>query len=123
MPQILVVDDDPIVRNLLSWVLEDMSCEVLSASDGVAGLKAAQSSQPDLVILDIEMPGLNGYEVCSRLRNDPATSATPILMLTAKSLDLDKEKGIGAGADAYMSKPFDISELGTRLEILLKISH
>jgi len=121
MPRtILVIDDEPELVKLLDYNLSKAGYLVLSAKDGEAGLAAARKLAPDAVILDIMMPGLDGWEVCKRLRQDPATAALPVLMLTAKGEEGDRVLGLELGADDYLTKPFGIRELVARVKALLR---
>ena len=117
MRKILVVDDRPEIRELLKVTLEDSDCTILQAADGAEALTTARREKPDLMILDIMMPGgIDGYEVCRRLKSDEATRSIKIVMLTAKGQKVDMEKGAKVGADDYFVKPF------SPLELLNKVS-
>jgi DNA-binding response OmpR family regulator len=115
--KILVVDDDPELRKLVEAILKSLEFTVYLASSGEDGLKQAYSVHPDLVILDVNMPGMDGYEVCSRLRE---FSSFPILMLTARSQENDILRGFNAGVDDYLGKPFKKAELEARVRALLR---
>ncbi len=117
VPTILVVDDDPRITALLRRGLEYEGFEVAAARDGAQGLALAQAGRPDLVILDVMMPGLDGFEVCRRLR---ASSDVPILMLTARDEVADRVAGLELGADDYLVKPFAFEELIARVRALLR---
>jgi two-component system alkaline phosphatase synthesis response regulator PhoP len=119
---ILVIDDEPELVKLLDYNLTKAGYLVLSAKDGENGLAAARKHSPDAIILDVMMPGLDGWEVCKRLRTDPATSALPILMLTAKAEEGDRVLGLELGADDYVTKPFGVRELLARVKALLRRS-
>jgi len=121
-PRILVVEDDPKVVIFVEDNLEHMDFEVLIARNGSEGLKEAREENPDLVILDVMMPEMDGYEVCRRLKGDPRTRQIPILMLTAKGQLRDKVKGFNLGADDYLPKPYDKAEFEARVKALLKRS-
>jgi diguanylate cyclase (GGDEF)-like protein len=121
-PRILVVDDDPNIRELIVETLEGSNYDVLEARDGREALAISEKELPDLIILDVMMPDLDGMEVCSRLRNDPLTNHIPVLMLTAKGVLEDKIKGIESGADDYITKPFDPLELEARINMHLRRS-
>ncbi|WP_299027880.1 response regulator transcription factor [uncultured Thermanaerothrix sp.] len=118
-PKILVVDDDPTLNELVQLNLERKGFSVYCAKDGEEALRLAYEIHPDLVILDIMMPRVDGYEVCRRLRS---LTDVPILFLTAKSRDTDVLRGFDAGADDYMRKPFSLRELEARVRALLKRS-
>ncbi len=116
---ILVVDDDDRIRDLLARFLRERDLRVSTASDGEAALKLADQMQFDLVILDVMMPGLDGFEVTSRLRED---GQTPILLLTARGEPEDRIKGLSLGADDYLAKPFEPEELILRVQAILRRS-
>jgi DNA-binding response OmpR family regulator len=121
MPKtILVIDDEPELVKLLDYNLSKAGYLVLSAKDGESGLAAARKHAPDAIILDIMMPGVDGWEVCKRLRQDPATAALPLLMLTAKGEEGDRVLGLELGADDYVTKPFGVRELIARVKALLR---
>jgi DNA-binding response OmpR family regulator len=122
-PLILVVDDDPHTRELLEACLTAKGYRVALAEDGWEAIAKAESLIPDLILLDIMMPRLNGYEVCSRLKTGEATSAIPILVISALEQDRDKEQAVQAGADDFLTKPLDRVELLTRVRALLKVRH
>jgi CheY-like chemotaxis protein len=116
MPTILVADDDPSVRRLLRVVLtRACECEVREAADGVAALACARESQPSLVILDIQMPGLTGLEACQALKADPATCHIPVWILTGCSEPTVVSAAVAAGADGFFRKPFHPRELQARV--------
>jgi len=121
MPKtILVIDDEPELVKLLDYNLSKAGYLVISAKDGESGLAAARKHAPDAIILDIMMPGVDGWEVCKRLRQDPATAALPLLMLTAKGEEGDRVLGLELGADDYVTKPFGVRELIARVKALLR---
>ena|SRR5579872_1767704 len=117
---VLVADDDPRLRNLLTWTLEQGHYRVVEAPDGLAALEMARSVNPDLVLLDVGMPGMNGVEVCRQLRAEHVIS--PILMLTGFGSEEDKIAGLEAGADDYQTKPFASKELLARVNALMRRS-
>lgn len=117
---ILVIEDDDIVARTIERSLRGQEFRVTLANSGVEGLKIARRRPPDLVILDIIMPGMDGYTVCREMRADPLLAQTPILFLTAKIKDEDKITGFTAGADDYLCKPFNIDELILRLRAVLR---
>jgi two-component system response regulator RpaA len=117
---ILVIEDDDIVARTIERSLRGSEFRVTLAYSGVEGLKAARRRPPDLVVLDIIMPGMDGYTVCREMRADPILAEVPILFLTAKVKDEDKIAGFNAGADDYLSKPFNIDELILRLRAILR---
>ena len=113
--KILIADDEQPLRLLVRATLEDESgeerYEIIEAADGNEALEMARRERPELILLDIAMPGLTGLEVCKMLKNDPATSDLMIVMLTAKGQQSDREQGLAAGADDYFAKPFSPLEL------------
>lgn len=117
--QILVVDDDQVIRELLAEYLTKAGFSVIAAEDGVEMAKQLQSNQPDMIILDIMMPGDDGFVLCQRVRQ---TSNVPIIMLTANSDEVDRVLGLEIGADDYMAKPFSPRELLARIKALLRRS-
>lgn len=116
--KILVIEDNKDLARLLEIHLNDLFYEVELAFDGVAGLAKAEAHTYDLVILDVMLPGIDGLEICRRLRSDPAY--TPILMLTSKSSELDRVLGLEIGADDYVTKPFSIRELIARVKAIFR---
>lgn len=120
MSKILIVEDEAKIARFVQLELMHEGYEVQTAGDGLSGLQAAQSWQPDLLILDLMLPALSGIEVCRRLRAGEQTESMPILMLTAKDDVSDKVTGLDMGADDYMTKPFAIEELLARIRALLK---
>ncbi len=118
--KIAIIDDEEAMVQLLFLELESEGYDVLTAGNGVSGLKLIRDKQPDLVLLDIMMPGLNGYEVIKNVKEDPALRDIPIIMLTARSQDEDIQKGLDLGADDYVTKPFHAGLLVKRIGTLLK---
>jgi DNA-binding response OmpR family regulator len=119
MTSVLVVDDDPDVCDLVTYKLEQSGFEVRRASDGDSALREVARRVPDLVLLDIMMPGISGLEVLERWRSDVATAAIPVVMLTAKAQENDVERGFQLGADDYVVKPFSPRELVRRVSAVL----
>ncbi|MGH2779162.1 MAG: response regulator transcription factor, partial [Actinomycetota bacterium] len=111
MSTVLVVEDDPDVRELIARKLAQAGFEVHTREDGQAGLEATSEVAPDIVLLDIMMPRLDGIEVCRRMRAEPSTASVPVIMLTAKAQEADVDRGFGVGADDYIIKPFSPREL------------
>ncbi|MBA2394081.1 MAG: response regulator transcription factor [Ktedonobacteraceae bacterium] len=118
--KVLVIDDEENIIEFLRLGLRYENFQVESASDGEQGVTAAQRINPDLVILDVMMPGIDGLEVCRRLRDNPTTRDVPILMLTAKDEVKDRIIGLKTGADDYLTKPFDFDELLERIRAILR---
>jgi DNA-binding response OmpR family regulator len=115
---VLVADDDPRLRHLVTWALEMGNYNVVAAADGPSALDYARQLKPDLYILDVSMPGMDGFEVCRRLREEHVIS--PILMLTGRNEEADKIAGLEVGADDYQTKPFGSRELLARVNALLR---
>ncbi len=115
--RILVVDDEPRYVRAIQVNLEASGYEVITAEDGQQAVEQAASEEPDLIMLDIRMPGMSGYEACRRIRE---FSTTPIIMLTALAADSDKVEGLEAGADDYVTKPFSADELVARVRAILR---
>ncbi|MDA1326922.1 MAG: response regulator transcription factor [Proteobacteria bacterium] len=115
---ILVIEDNPEIAGLLSLHLRDIGCRVQSEQDGLRGLSRAQSDRPDLIVLDLMLPGLDGMEICRRLRG--GANCTPILMLTARSTEEDRVAGLDMGADDYLTKPFSIPEFLARVKAIFR---
>ena len=122
MVRILVADDEQDLAWALRHSLTDEGYEVICAYDGLEALKLARSDRPDVIILDIAMPVLDGLEVCRRLRRDPALAAVPILFLTVRRDPEDRVRGLNHGSDDYLVKPFDLRELKARIRALLRRS-
>jgi two-component system phosphate regulon response regulator PhoB len=119
-PRILVVDDEPDLVELLKHHLAREHYEVVSAADGEAALAEAKKRIPDLIVLDLMLPGIDGLEVCRRLRAEPRTQHVPIIMLTAKAEETDAVIGLAQGADDYIRKPFGMRELVARISARLR---
>lgn len=117
---ILVVDDDDLVALTVQRALKKFGYHVLVANSGRDGIQTARRYRPDLIVLDVIMPGITGYQVCREVRNDPLLEDTPILFLTAKAEDDDKIEGLMAGADDYLTKPFNMEELHLRVRAILR---
>lgn len=117
---ILVIEDDEIVARTIERCLRGGEYRVRLANSGVEGLRSARREVPDLVILDVIMPGMDGYAVCREMRADPLLANAPILFLTAKTKDEDKINGFTAGADDYLGKPFNVDELLLRIRAILR---
>lgn len=121
--KVLVVDDIPLNRKLQQAYLDAVGYEVLLAQDGVEALQRIEEENPDLILLDVMMPKMNGFQVCRRLKNNETTRFIPVIMVTALNEIEDKIKGIEAGADDFICKPFNKLELLARVKSLLRIKH
>jgi len=122
-PVVLVVDDNQQNLELLQVYLEDMDCRTVSARDGLEALEIIGKEPPDLILLDIMMPKMSGFEVCRRIKNDPKTSDIPVIMVTALNEFGDIERGIDSGTDDFLSKPVNKLEILTRVRTMLKLKH
>ena len=122
MPRILIIDDDPAIAELVAINLELAGYDVNRAEDGLKGQALAVQLQPDLVMLDLMLPKVDGFTVCQRIRRDERISDIPILMLTALGQTQDKVDGFNAGADDYLTKPFEVEEMLVRVRALLRRS-
>lgn len=118
--KILVVDDEEHIIELIKFNLEKNGYKVLTANTGDLGLKIAKEKMPDLLLLDLMLPGMDGLEVCKEIRKEPIISSMPIIMITAKSEELDKILGLELGADDYITKPFSVRELMARVKAILR---
>lgn len=117
--KILIVDDEMYILNILDFSLESEGFEVVTASNGEEALTKALEVQPDLIVLDVMMPKIDGFEVCRALKNKAETKKIPVILLTAKDRDKDREKGDEVGADVYMTKPFSPSRLIGQIQELM----
>jgi DNA-binding response OmpR family regulator len=117
MSRILIVDDEPLITDSLSYSLKREGFDVRAVGDATAALDEVQEFQPELVVLDIMLPGMSGFEFCRRLR---AYSATPVIMLTARGEEIDRVLGLEVGADDYLAKPFSFRELLARIRSILR---
>lgn len=123
-PHILVVDDDPTNVELLErYLQETMGCRVTTLLDGKETIATVHSARPDLILLDVMMPDISGFEICEHLKHDPETQDIPIILLTALNTIRDKVRGLEAGADDFIGKPFDPLELQARIRSLLRIKY
>ncbi|MFH1615529.1 MAG: response regulator [Planctomycetota bacterium] len=123
VPTILVVDDNQQNLELIQAYLEDIDCVTIPAGDGIEALKIIKRNPPDLILLDIMMPQMSGFELCRRVKADPKTTAIPIIMVTALTELGDIERGIDSGTDDFLSKPVNKWELLTRVKTMLKLKH
>jgi CheY-like chemotaxis protein len=120
---ILVVDDNEQNLELLQAYLEDIQCRTIPARDGIEALEIIKKSKPDLVLLDVMMPKMSGFEVCRRIKNNPETADLPVIMVTALNELRDIERAIESGTDDFLSKPVNKLELITRVKTMLKLKN
>ena len=119
MRKVLVVDDEPNIVLSLEFLMQQAGFEVVTAEDGETALARVSETRPDLMLLDISLPGIGGFDVLERLRADPDFACLPIIMLTAHGREVEREKGLALGADDYITKPFSTRELVERVKRLL----
>jgi len=117
--RILIIEDDPSFSRAINHIVEKEGYEVSTASNGMTGLRMAKDNPPDLLILDVMLPGLDGFEICSQLRADESTEKLPIIMLSAKGQEADKTTGLSVGANEYLTKPIDRALLLEKIASLL----
>jgi DNA-binding response OmpR family regulator len=117
--KILVIEDDPAISRLVDYSLRHEGYEVVTAANGLEGIRKAHHEAPDLVILDVMLPGMDGFEICHRLRSEPDTAQLLILMFSAKAQEVDKKTGLKVGADGYLPKPAAPAEIVSRVAKLL----
>ncbi|MEN8127072.1 MAG: response regulator [Planctomycetota bacterium] len=122
-PKVLVVDDNLQNLELILAYLEDIDCETVSAEGGQEAIDLIKNDPPDLVLLDVMMPKISGFEVCKQIKNDPETAEIPVIMVTALSEMGDIERAINSGTDDFLSKPVNKWELLTRVKTMLKLKH
>ncbi|ASK19121.1 MULTISPECIES: response regulator transcription factor [unclassified Halomonas] len=119
MAKVLVVDDEPNIVLSLEFLMEQAGFQVVTAYDGEAALERINDSAPDLLLLDISLPGISGFDVLEHLRRSEATAQLPVIMLTAHGRDIEREKGLALGADDYITKPFSTQSLIKKVKSLL----
>ncbi|MBN2248051.1 MAG: response regulator [Coriobacteriia bacterium] len=119
MSRILIADDEPHIRKLVSFTLSNRGHEIIQAEDGGQALEMARAEQPDLILLDVMMPVMTGYDVLDRLKADEGTAAIPVIMLSAKSQRTEVEEGLTRGAEQYICKPFTPKDLVQQVNELL----
>ena len=125
MPKVLIVDDEPLIRLLIEQTLEvfeDQGVEILSAENGIEAVEIIKKERPELVFLDVMMPKMNGFEVCSIVKQQLLMHDICIVMLTAKGQEQDRQKALEAGTDQYITKPFSIQEVSSKVSEILHIS-
>jgi two-component system, OmpR family, response regulator MtrA len=120
MARIVVADDDADIRDLISFKLQQDGHEVIAVGDGAAAVETCRREVPDLAVLDVTMPGMGGLDVVRALRLDPSLAEVPVILLTAHTRKSDIERGLTAGADDYLAKPFSPRELASRVAALLQ---
>jgi two-component system phosphate regulon response regulator PhoB len=120
MAKILVVEDERDIQDVIAYNLQQAGYDVVLASRGDDAVRIAKQQRPDLVLLDLMLPGLSGKEVCQAIRRDPSTAPTPVVMLTAKGEEVDRVVGLEVGADDYVTKPFSMRELMLRVQTILR---
>jgi DNA-binding response OmpR family regulator len=120
--KILVIEDDPGTVRLIKYCLQQEGYQVLTAPNGLEGIRKAKSEEPDLIVLDVLLPGVDGFEICHRLRAEPQTARLPVLMLSAKAREIDKATGLKVGADDYITKPWHRPELLDKIAAVLQRS-
>ncbi|MFQ6102856.1 MAG: response regulator transcription factor [Candidatus Glassbacteria bacterium] len=118
--RILIVDDEPSILETIKFHLEMSEYEVIPASDGMEALKLARAENPDLILLDLMLPRIDGYKVCKMLKMDRRFQRIPVVMLTAKAGSVDEIEGYQSGADAYLKKPFDLEALSSVVQDMLE---
>lgn len=120
--EILIIEDDPVIQGILSMNLTDEGYQVLTAGEGLVGVRLATEAQPGLILMDMRLPDITGWEATQRLKAQPETKHIPIIALTAQSTSEDLRRCFDAGCDAFMTKPIQFSQLFTKIEMLLNRS-
>lgn len=121
-PTILVIEDDPVIQGILEMNLADQGYTVLTAEDGLDGVRAAQDAHPGIILMDMRLPSITGWEATRRLKSQAETCSIPIIALTAQSTSEDLRRCFEAGCDAFMTKPIQFTQLFTKIEMLLNRS-
>jgi DNA-binding response OmpR family regulator len=119
MAKVLVVDDEPNIVLSIEFLMQQAGFDVVTAEDGESALERVAETPPDLILLDISLPGISGFDVLEQLRNDPRHARLPIIMLTAHGREVEREKGLALGADDYVTKPFSTQALVEKVKTLL----
>lgn len=118
--RVLLAEDEPDIQLITRLALEDAGCTVVAVSDGQSAFEYAVAEQFDVVLLDVMMPRLDGFSACARLHEDPRTSAVPVIFLSARSQEIEVQRGLATGARGYIVKPFDVFSLAARITAILK---
>lgn len=119
---VLIIEDDPVIQDILQLNLIDEGYDVLSAEDGLEGIQIAKETLPGIILMDIRLPGITGWEATRRLKAEPTTARIPIIALTAQSTAKDLHRCFEAGCDAYMTKPIQFAQLFTKIKMLINRS-
>jgi DNA-binding response OmpR family regulator len=119
MAKIVIAEDEPDIRELIAFTLRFAGHEVITGSNGEEGYELARRERPDLVMLDVRMPKMTGYEACKRIKAEPEIAATPVIFLSAKGQETEIEQGLAAGAEEYLLKPFAPDQLVERVKVVL----
>ena len=119
MAKIVIAEDEPDIRELIAFTLRFAGYEVITGSNGEEGYQLTKSERPDLVMLDVRMPKLTGYEACKRIKSEPERAATPVIFMSAKGQENEIEQGLAAGAEEYLLKPFAPDQLVDRVKAVL----
>ncbi len=119
MKKVLVVDDNPVARSYIGYCLKQFNLEIVYAEDGIDALARLKREIPDLIFLDVNMPKMNGFVLCRRLKNEEKTKNIPIIFVTVRNTDWDKTWGVKAGADGYVTKPFSYEEINEVIKTFL----
>ncbi|MCA9917313.1 MAG: response regulator [Anaerolineales bacterium] len=119
---VLIIEDDPVIRNILQLNLSERDYTVLTAEDGLEGVRTAKEHDPGIILMDIRLPNITGWEATRRLKVEPTTAHIPIIALTAQSTSKDLHRCFDAGCDAFMTKPIQFAQLFTKIEMLLERS-
>lgn len=121
MKKILIIDDDKKIRDILKRKLSDHQTQVMEAENGLSGLRSAAAHRPDIILLDVRMPDMNGYQVCKAMRDDYRTRSIPVIMLTGLCDLGDHLQGLRCGADEYLTKPIDFNWLAAKIHALISL--
>ena len=120
-PTVMIIDDDEINQIMMEFMINGFNCEAVTALNGIEGLDLARARAPGIIFCDIQMPVLNGYQTLARLRADPVLAAIPMIAMTAHAMVGDRERILAAGFDGYISKPFELNEIGRQLHAHLPV--